>query len=241
MVSLKKIQGHVLKSQSCILVSFIMSTIIVSFLEKNIISSISTVCVLPYSSCTKCKNIINALFYSFRFTYNHIVKVLLIHLWWHEKKIYQWQFHFLGVFKWHWWHVSIDKWGSRVFVQLLKAYGLTEHSCVVFADTGSCGNTTESTQCVLWDLATSFNVLLSTRRCVWWFMICSCPHVPICVKFRLGVCVVFYVYTLMIMPPLDPFLCPNRLVHLSSGPQRVLLLWTDAGWRSGETKTPARG
>lgn len=41
---------------------------------------------------------------------------------------------------------------EEVFVQLLKAYGFTEQSRVVFADTGSCGSTIESTQSVLWDL-----------------------------------------------------------------------------------------
>lgn len=40
------------------------------------------------------------------------------------------------VFEWHWLHVSVGKWGSRVFVQLLKAYGLREQRCVVFADAG---------------------------------------------------------------------------------------------------------
>lgn len=53
-----------------------------------------------------------------------------------------------------------------MFVQLLKAYGLTGQSSVVFANTGSCGSTIESTQSVLWDLATSVYVSLSVRSCV---------------------------------------------------------------------------
>lgn len=37
--------------------------------------------------------------------------------------------------EWHCWHVSTDKWGRTVFVQLLKAYGLTEQSRAVLAET----------------------------------------------------------------------------------------------------------
>lgn len=45
-----------------------------------------------------------------------------------------------------------------MFVQLLKAYGLTEQSLVVSADAGSCGTMIESTQRVLWDLANQFPI-----------------------------------------------------------------------------------
>lgn len=102
-----------------------------------------------------------------------------------------------------------------MFVQLLKAYGLTEQSCVVFADTGSCGNTTELTQSVLWDLAASFNVLLSMRRCVWLCMICTCPHVPACERF---VFVVFECMQSTEHASFRAFMCLNRLVPLSTGP-----------------------
>lgn len=96
--------------------------------------------------------------------------------------------------EWHCRHVSIDKWGRRVFVQLLKAYGLTEQSRALLADTGSCG----STQSTLWDLAThicvdffTFFILFfkSVRRCVWRRVICTCQPLPLRVKFRFCVCV----------------------------------------------------
>lgn len=48
-----------------------------------------------------------------------------------------------------------------MFVQLPKAYGLREQICVMFADTGSCGNMIELIQGVLWDLEITFSVLLS--------------------------------------------------------------------------------
>lgn len=140
------------------------------------------------------------------------------------------------VFEWHCWHVSIDKWGSRVFVQLLKAYGLTEQSRVVFADTGSCGSTIESTQSVLWDLATSVCVPLSARSCTWSCVICTRQPLPVCVKFRLCVCVFACTHSSE-----HVMLCPNGLLTLSAGPQCILLLWTDAGRRSGETKAATRG
>lgn len=65
-----------------------------------------------------------------------------------------------------------------MFVQLLKAYGLREQICVMFADTGSCGNMIELIRSVLWDLEITFSALLSARCVVVYDL--YLPYVHVC-------------------------------------------------------------
>lgn len=68
-----------------------------------------------------------------------------------------------------------------------------QNRSVMFADTGSCGNTIELIQSVLWDPEISFSVLLSARCVVVYNLYLSYVHV--CVSGRNS-------------------LCPNRVVPL---------------------------